>query len=235
MEGKQLDPIPLKKYRILRKVKTNSLFDVYEALNLKGNKVVIKTTSDTFFLNRILINEYNQLLKLKNQFIPKAVEILDNKALILEFIPGYNLREIRMKNKLEWREIRNIFLQLLDLISYLHKNGVIHGDIKPENIIYDRNNVYLIDFGSAIERGKKAAVLQYTPSFCEQDNCSVKIKDEKIDYYCLFRVFLYLLRGDRNITFENLPLKLENFIRAGLEKKLYKPEEILDLWDYLEI
>lgn len=230
-----MDSILLKNYRILKKIETNSLFDVYKALNLKGNKVIVKTTSDTFFLNRILINEYTQLMKLENQFIPKVVEILENKTLILEFIPGYNLKEIRVKNELGWREIRNIFLQLLDLISYLHENGVIHGDIKPENIIYDRNNVYLIDFGSAIERGEKVAVLQYTPSFCEQDNCSIKIKDEKIDYYCLFRVFLYLLRGDRSITFENLPLKLENFIKAGLEKKLYKPEEILDLWDYLEI
>lgn len=230
-----MDSVLLKNYRILKKIETNSLFDVYEALNLKGDKVIIKTTSDTFFLNKILINEYTQLLKLKNQFIPKVVEFLNNKALILEFIPGHNLKEIRMKDRVEWREIRNIFLQLLDLISYLHKNGVIHGDIKPENIIYDRNNVYLIDFGSSIVKGEKVAILQYTPSFCEQDNCSVKIKDEKIDYYCLFRVFLYLLRGDRNIVFENLPLKLENFIRAGLEKKLYKPEEILDLWDYLEI
>lgn len=230
-----MDSILLKNYKILKKIETNSLFDVYEALNLKGNKVIIKTTSDAFFLNKILINEYTQLIKLENEFISKVVEILDNKALILEFIPGYNLKEVRMRNELEWREIRNIFLQLLDLISYLHKNGVIHGDIKPENIIYDRNNVYLIDFGSAIERGEKVAVLQYTPSFCEQDNRSIKIKDEKIDCYCLFRVFLYLLRGDRKVVFENLPLKLENFIRAGLEKKLYKPEEILDLWDCLEI
>ena len=230
-----MDSVLLKNYRILKKIETNSLFDVYEALNLKGDKVIIKTTSDTFFLNKILINEYTQLLKLENQFIPKVVEFLNNKVLILEFIPGHNLKEIRMKNRVEWREIRNIFLQLLDLISYLHKNGIIHGDIKPENIIYDRNNVYLIDFGSSIVKGEKVAILQYTPSFCEQDNCSVKIKDEKIDYYCLFRVFLYLLRGDRNVSFGNLPLKLENFIRAGLEKKLYKPEEILDLWDYLEI
>lgn len=230
-----MDSVLLKNYKILKKIETNSLFDVYEALNLKGDKVIIKTTSDTFFLNKILINEYTQLLKLENQFIPKVVEFLNNKVLILEFIPGHNLKEIRMKNRVEWREIRNIFLQLLDLISYLHKNGIIHGDIKPENIIYDRNNVYLIDFGSSIVKGEKVAILQYTPSFCEQDNCSVKIKDEKIDYYCLFRVFLYLLRGDRNVSFGNLPLKLENFIRAGLEKKLYKPEEILDLWDYLEI
>lgn len=230
-----MDSILLKNYRILKKIETNSLFDVYEALNLKGDKVIIKTTSDAFFLNKVLIKEYTQLIKLENEFISKVVEILDNKALILEFIPGYNLKEVRMRNELEWREIRNIFLQLLDLISYLHKNGVIHGDIKPENIIYDRNNVYLIDFGSSIVKGEKVAILQYTPSFCGQDNYSVKIKDEKIDYYCLFRVFLYLLRGDRNIAFENLPLKLENFIRAGLEKKLYKPEEILDLWDYLEI
>lgn len=230
-----MDSILLKNYRILRKLETNSLFDVYEALNLKGKKVIIKITSDTFFLNRILMNEYSQLIKLESRFIPKVIEILENKALILDFIPGHNLKEIRARNGLEWREIRNIFLQLLDLIAYLHKNGVIHGDIKPENIIYDRNNTYLIDFGSAIEIGQKVTIVQYTPSFYDKDNCLVKIKDEKIDYYCLFRVFLYLLRGDKAINFENIPLKLENFIRAGLEKKLYRPEEILDLWDYLEI
>lgn len=230
-----MDSILLKNYRILRKLETNSLFDVYEALNLKGKKVIIKITSDTFFLNRILMNEYSQLIKLESRFIPKVIEILENKALILDFIPGHNLKEIRARNGLEWREIRNIFLQLLDLIAYLHKNGVIHGDIKPENIIYDRNNVYLIDFGSAIEIGQKVTIVQYTPSFCDKDNCFIKIKDEKIDYYCLFRVFLYLLRGDKAINFENIPLKLENFIRAGLEKKLYRSEEILDLWDYLEI
>ncbi|MBC2857061.1 protein kinase family protein [Cetobacterium sp. 2A] len=230
-----MDSILLKNYKILRKIQINSLFEVYEALNLKGNKVIIKTTPDTFFLNKILVNEYTQLKKLKNNFIPQAIEILEKRVLVLEFFSGQNLKEIRVGNKLEWREIRNIFLQLLNLISYLHENGVIHGDIKPENIIYDRNNIFLIDFGSTMEIGQKTAILQYTPSFCDKDNCLVKIKDEKIDYYCLFRVFLYLLRGDREVNFEKLPLKLENFIRKGLEKKLYQPEEILDLWDYLEI
>lgn len=109
-----MDSILLKNYRILRKLETNSLFDVYEALNLKGKKVIIKITSDTFFLNRILMNEYSQLIKLESRFIPKVIEILENKALILDFIPGHNLKEIRSRNGLEWREIRNIFLQLLE-------------------------------------------------------------------------------------------------------------------------
>lgn len=213
----------------------NSLFDVYEAFNLEGNKVIVKIASDSNLLSKILINEYAQLKRLNHNFIPKVVEIIESKILILKFIPGENLKDVRIKNKLKWSEIRNIFLQLLEIISYLHENGVIHGDIKPENLIYDGVNLFLIDFGSAIKIGEKITILQYTPGFCIPNSHRVKRDDKKIDYYCLFRVFLYLLRGDRKILFEDLPLKLEKFIKIGLKKKMYEPEKILNLWDYFEI
>lgn len=64
-------------------------------------------------------------------------------------------------------EIRYIMYQLFDTLAYLHKNGICHRDIKPDNILYDRTNnqIKIIDFGISKKinvRGKQIDMLTIT-------------------------------------------------------------------------
>lgn len=68
---------------------------------------------------------------------------------VMEYASNGNLMEcIRKKKKLEEEEARRVMVELLDALDYIHSIGVAHRDVKPENILIDRNNtVKLGDFG----------------------------------------------------------------------------------------
>jgi PAS domain-containing serine/threonine kinase len=61
-----------------------------------------------------------------------------------------NYRCIEENNRLEEKDAAFVFRQVVSAVKYLHDRGIIHRDIKDENIVVDHEmNVQLIDFGSA--------------------------------------------------------------------------------------
>ncbi|NMG10321.1 serine/threonine-protein kinase [Brasilonema sp. UFV-L1] len=90
--------------------------------------------------------------------------------LVQQFIDGQNLfMELQQKKKYNPSEIKEILLDLLPVLKFIHEQGVIHRDIKPQNIIRRRTsfssktvvsgtsgNLVLIDFGSAKQLTAKA-------------------------------------------------------------------------------
>ncbi len=78
---------------------------------------------------------------------------LNSPWIAMEFIPGKELAELR--GELSWPEIRDFALGVLDALAHSHSLGVIHRDIKPQNIIIERTvegrvAPKLVDFGIAL-------------------------------------------------------------------------------------
>ncbi|MGA1201800.1 MAG: protein kinase domain-containing protein [Planctomycetota bacterium] len=73
----------------------------------------------------------------------------DPPYFVVEFVPGISLREhLRQRGRLPVMEVRAILEQILDVLEYAHTRGVVHQDIKPENIILTpEGSVKLTDFG----------------------------------------------------------------------------------------
>lgn len=66
----------------------------------------------------------------------------------VEKLNGPDLFDYIIKNKLDSDKIKNIMIQLLEGLQYLHKNSVAHGDVKLENVIVcDDISIKIIDFG----------------------------------------------------------------------------------------
>ncbi|BAZ26657.1 protein kinase [Kalymmatonema gypsitolerans NIES-4073] len=92
--------------------------------------------------------------------------------LVQQFIDGQNLlSELQQKKKYHCSEIKEILLDLLPVLNFIHEQGVIHRDIKPQNIIRRRaslpsttvvsgtvGNLVLIDFGSAKQLTAKVKI-----------------------------------------------------------------------------
>lgn len=76
----------------------------------------------------------------------------------MEYAPGGTLADVIKKAKyskagrLEESEARKVFSQLVEAVAYLHATGIVHGDIKPGNVLFDsEGTARLIDFGAASE------------------------------------------------------------------------------------
>lgn len=71
--------------------------------------------------------------------------------LVLRYVPGGTLGGLlKQKEALSWSQARRILLQVIEALEVAHDHGVIHRDIKPDNILLDeRGNAYLTDFGVA--------------------------------------------------------------------------------------
>ncbi|MFM6156471.1 MAG: protein kinase domain-containing protein, partial [Sphaerospermopsis kisseleviana] len=93
----------------------------------------------------------------KHSQIPDLLAFFQQEGrlyLIQEFIPGENLlHELNRKGKFSEIEVKNILIDLLPVLQFIHDNKVIHRDIKPENIIRSSqtDNLFLIDFGVSKE------------------------------------------------------------------------------------
>ena len=131
--------------------------------------------------------------------------------LVQDFIDGQNLaQELKQKGQFSEVEVVEIMLQLLDILSYVHSEGVIHRDIKPSNIMrvskghtsqaFGGERFYLIDFGAVkqvVVTGVPTAqsVVIGTPDFAPPEQMTGKPVSASSDLYSLAATCVCLLAG----------------------------------------
>ncbi|MEB3284847.1 MAG: protein kinase [Candidatus Sericytochromatia bacterium] len=70
--------------------------------------------------------------------------------IVMEWLEGHNLREwLEEQHPLSLAQIKQIVAQVGDALQYAHSQGVIHRDVKPENIVYHQGQATVLDFGIA--------------------------------------------------------------------------------------
>ncbi|MGB4659199.1 MAG: protein kinase family protein [Mobilitalea sp.] len=128
----------------------------FHAVSNSGNKVIIKKFRRGIFKMNSEKNVYESVILsiLKDTRIPKLMGVINQKSfygLVLEFMPGYTVKDLlfKYKHRFSDEEFYNIGIRLISIIKYLHKNGIVHRDIRISNVLIDGENVYLIDFGLA--------------------------------------------------------------------------------------
>ena len=191
-------------------------------LNLENNDNIKPETKEKYYNNEIEL-----LKKLDHPNIVKYYKSFteNNKIyIIMEYFDNGDLQSYikalkfdqdkKDKNK---GEIWNIFYQCMQGLNYLHSTGVVHRDIKPQNIFMTKNKIIKIgDFGVSakfkdIETLKKINKLRGTyagtPSFMAPEIIKKVIYDEKIDIYsmgCVFYEIIFLKKYQK-----------EEFVREG--------------------
>ena len=96
--------------------------------------------------------EAENLAKLHHPNIVKVIEVFDENNTtyyVMEYIEGGSLDDyIKSKGRLTEEEALQCTLEIADALSYMHKNMMIHLDLKPKNIMRNsKGHLYLIDFG----------------------------------------------------------------------------------------
>jgi Protein kinase domain len=125
--------------------------------------------------------------------------------LLMEFVDGANLRQLLQAGPLDPRLALQIIPQVCDALQYAHEEGVVHRDVKPENILVDqRGRVRMADFGLAKLVGPSRASFTLTSTHQvmgtldymapEQRNHPQEV-DHRADIYSLGVVFYEMLTG----------------------------------------
>lgn len=114
-------------------------------------KVIIKSEIKDPYMRKHLHREAAILGRLDHPNIVKLVEICrstDVYCLVLEYVPGGTLFDhVHKKGAIPEDQCRFLCKQLISAIAYLHKERILHRDLKLENILLDGSRLVLIDFG----------------------------------------------------------------------------------------
>ncbi len=119
--------------------------------------------------------------------------------LVQEWIPGITLEEkLRLQGKLSESQTRKIVLDLLTVLECIHSMGIVHGDIKPHNIMLRSpdNLSVLIDFGTARPMGDRhqPQSIVGTPGYMSVEQAMGRIAYHN-DLYSLGLTAIHLLTG----------------------------------------
>jgi serine/threonine protein kinase len=154
------------KYRIKGHLGGGGFGEVYEGFNenLPEQRVVIK------FFKRVqarekFAKEAKILCMLDHNNINRVIDFLpDEGAVVVSYIDGQDCSVILKKSgALPEHLFMKVARGITSAVAYAHAKKIAHRDIKPGNIIVDKNeNVYLIDFGIAKEMGTDATKTAYT-------------------------------------------------------------------------
>jgi eukaryotic-like serine/threonine-protein kinase len=153
-----MDGSKVSHYRILEKLGAGGMGEVYLAEDMKlGRKVAIKILSEEFTTNRDRLHRFEQeAAAASNLNHPNILTIHEVGAddgrhfIATEYIDGVTLRRKAAEAPLEIKEILDIAIQIASALEEAHAAGIIHRDIKPDNVMVRRNGyVKVLDFGLA--------------------------------------------------------------------------------------
>lgn len=119
--------------------------------------------------------------------------------MVIDFCPNQDLHNLIITNGVvSEAEARVLFTQLMKAISHCHKYGVVHRDIKPDNILLEAiNSVKLADFGSAevVMEGEMASGIVGTPYYVAPEVLMGREYGEKVDVWSAGVVLYIMLAG----------------------------------------
>lgn len=119
--------------------------------------------------------------------------------IILELVPGQTLGKAIPAQGMSWAQARPLLEQIFAAVAFAHRHGVVHRDLKPDNIMLDRSRIKVMDFGLA--RGHDASQLTATgtvlgtPAYMAPEQLSEGSSSPAVDQYALGAVAYRVLSG----------------------------------------
>ena len=145
-------------YKIIRPVGYGGMAEVFLAHDeLLDRNVAIKMLRDQFLSDKELLEQFQREAKSAARLVhPYIINIYDvvsegsNQYIVMEYVDGVTLKEYMQEHKLSLNAVLEIGVRLADALQHAHSHRIIHCDIKPQNILLDKNmNPKIADFGIA--------------------------------------------------------------------------------------
>jgi len=123
--------------------------------------------------------------------------------LVTEYVEGASLRAVEQNaGQLTPEQSLGIMAGVLEGLGLVHAHGLVHGDVKPENILVDRTGTSkLVDFGQVVSTG--STTLGGTPSYMSPESVRGQAADARSDLYSMGVVLYEALAGNRPFVAAN--------------------------------
>ncbi len=226
-------------YKVLGKLGSGAMAVVYKAKQLSLDRVVaIKVLPKKFVQKSDYVDRFYKegriAAKLNHNNIVQAIDVGEVGGLyyfVMEYVEGKTLYDDLSKGKIfDEREALDIIIQLANALAHAHAQGLIHRDVKPKNIMINKDGVVkLADMGLARETSDiKAARHEQgkafgTPYYIAPEQIRGEIDiDGRADIYALGGTLFHMVTG--RVPFEaNSPSEV---MKKHLKEALVPPDHI---------
>lgn len=203
--GKRLDG----RYEIREIIGVGGMAVVYKAYDTIENHIVaIKILKQEFVTNEDFVrrfkNESKAIAVLSHPNIVKVYDVSFGdliQYIVMEYIEGITLKQyIESHGHLEWKESVNIVMQILRALQHAHDKGIIHRDVKPQNIMLMKDgSIKVTDFGIArFARSEHKTMTDKaigSVHYISPEQARGEITDEKADIYSVGVMLYEMLSG----------------------------------------
>jgi tetratricopeptide (TPR) repeat protein len=198
------------RYEILQLLGQGGMGAVYKARDRELDRLVaLKVIRPELTSNPEILKRFKQELILARQVTHRnVIRIFDLgqaeglKFITMEFLEGQDLRaELKKRGKFSPEDAARIILQISRALEVAHSEGVVHRDLKPQNIMLDANGrAYVMDFGIArsayLPGMTQTGALIGTPEYMSPEQAKGEKLDERSDLFSLGVIFYELLAGN---------------------------------------
>ena len=202
------DQVVNERYRVERKLGAGGMADVYLCADLSlGRRVALKVLSSRFVHDEQFIERFRREAKAAAGLNhPNLVAVYDwgeidgTYFIVMEYVEGETLKElVRRRGRLSGSDALDIALGLLAAVGYAHRHGVVHRDIKAQNILLDRaGTAKVTDFGIARAGDSgmtEAGSILGTAQYLAPEQARGEVVDERSDLYSVGVVLYEMLTG----------------------------------------
>jgi len=222
------------RYELLEEIGNGGMAVVYKGYDkLLGRNVAVKILRQEFNSDNDFIQNFTaearSAASIAHQNLVGIYDVgkceeMDCYFIVMEYLKGLTLKDyIKQAGKIEWQEACSYILQILKGLSAAHAKGVIHRDIKPQNIMLLPNGVVkIMDFGIARAVSTKTVKIGGTETlgsahYLSPEQAKGRHTDEKSDIYSLGIVLYEMLTG-------TLPFNAGNAISIAMMHISEKPK-----------
>ncbi len=162
--------------------------------NQQGRSLVVRS-----FDQKVVA--YRRLCDLSCENLPLIYDVIDaddGQLVLEEYIEGLTVTQVMEVGRYRYRGVKRVLQGLLNGLSVLHDRGLIHRDVKPDNIMVTPNGrVVLVDFNATreISTASQDTVVMGTVGYASPEQLGVTQSDARTDLYAVGILLNVMLTG----------------------------------------